>query len=512
MPSKPFSIPLAGSYNTRVSTPNVLLGPSSGIVGVGIVGVMIVGLASAQATTKDQRFVNCFSERVVNTFTGKVKIYLVKRPGFATSLTPQAGSVGNAILIWTGSSSKIISAFGATNSSIYDSATQLVTNNADTTVITGKARSITETELSGTATITIASSDSTGWVYQPAGTVTKIADADYPGNAGFTTVGGFAHMDGYGFIMDSLGRIWNSDINSMTAWTATSFVTANSYPDQGIGCVRHGDRILAFGTESVQVFHNAGNASGSPLSRVEPLTKKVGCVSADAIAQLGDSIYWAGSSPEGGIGIWKYAPEPQKISTPEIDTILLLAGAANITLASTVWYGRHFVILTAGTVSFGYCVEEQQWFEMAGPVNLWYKSAGVSTGSAQVTYWVSKTSTSGKVFVVDPAALTFQDNGEMLTAFVQTSPLGEDGALTYWDSVGVEYDVQPSASDLTISCNDADYDDSSYEVLGTIDMTQTRPLPLSRCGSAYRRAYVITHSHNTPMRLGNLYGRMTMGT
>src|SRR5260221_1847408 len=153
MQSQPFRYTLGGSYNTRVSATNVL-SSTSGIVGVGVIGIMVIGLAGA-TTTKDQRFVNCFAEKTLNPYTGKVTIYTVKRPGFAPSMTPQAGSIGTAILIWTGSASKIISAFGSINSTLYNSTTSLGT-------ITGKSTGLTETFVAANvATPMACSSDST---------------------------------------------------------------------------------------------------------------------------------------------------------------------------------------------------------------------------------------------------------------------------------------------------------------------------------------------------------------
>lgn len=508
--SKAYRFPLAGSYNTRVQAVNVT-SSASGIVGVGVVGVMIVGYTGV-TTTKDQRFVNCFTERVTNPYTQTTTLYLVKRPGFASIMTPQSGSIGNALLVWTGNAQKIMSAFGATNSSIYDSTTRLVTNNSDTTVITGKATAIIETELSGTATLYIPSSNSTAWYYQSAGTVTKISDADFPGNAGFTLAGFGAAMDGYMFQMTTDGKIWNSDVNSITSWTATNFITANSYPDKAIGCLRYRDKIMAFGTDSIQFYYNAGLASGSPLARMEPNTLKIGCVAANAVTTVGDSVYWAGSPPEGGISIWEYRDGAQRVSTPELDAIILLAGASNITLSTGVWYGRHFVIVSAGQNTFTYCVEEKAWFEMSSAVNLWYKSSGVSAGSPQVNYWISKESTSGKIFVINPASLTFQDNGASYTMTVQTSLLGEDNARTFWETFGLEFDVQPSSSSITVSANDADYASGSTVTIGTIDMSQTSPRPLQRCGTAYRRAWILTHTANTPCRILTAYGRRSVGS
>lgn len=502
-----FRIPLAGSYNTRISTTNALTGPSSGVVGVGVVGVMIVGLTGS-STNKDQRFINCFTERVLNPYTNQTTLYLVKRPGFGSALTPQAGSVGNAIMIWTGSSSKIISAFGATNSSIYDSSTRLVTNNGTNTIITGLARSITETVVGSTATLTIASTDSTAWYYQPAGTVTKITDGDYPGNASLNTVGGFVHMDGYAGIMTSDGRFWHSDLGSVTAWTVTSVMSANSYPDAGIGAVRKGDKIMLFGTESVQFVYNAGNASGSVFSRIEPMTIKVGATSADAITSVGDSVFWVGSSPEGGVSVYEYGSSFKRVSTPEIDAVLLLAGVANISLTSTKFYGRAFLIVVASTTTFVYCVDDPGWHEWYSQVQLWHKCAGVSAGSAQPIYAISKTSTSGKVFTINPASLTFQDNGVTVTATAQTSRLGDGNKRTFWHQIEVLGDQESASSPTAISVYDDDY--QTPILLGTVDLMDEHPR-IFGCGASYRRSFVLTNAANAPMRIEALIGRKTVG-
>jgi hypothetical protein len=489
---------LAGSYNTRVSATNVL-SSSSGIVGVGIVGIMIVGLAGT-TTTKDQRFVNVFSEKVLNPYTGKITIYTVKRPGFAPSMTVSAGQIGTAILIWTGSASKIISAFGTINSTLYNSTTSLG-------AITGKSTGITETFVgANVATIVSSSSDSTAWYYDvPTAIATKITDVDFPGNAGETIVGTFAHMDGYAFIMDAKGRIWNSDLNSVTSWTAASFVSANSYPDAGVAVVRSGNKLLAMGTESVQFYYVNPNGTGvlSPLSRIETMTLKVGCVSADAITQLDNAIYWAGSSAQSGFSVYQYENSVKRISTPEIEAILIIAGAGSTSLSSLKFYGRSFVIVTAGSITFVYCVEEQAWHEWNSTAPLWYKCAGISSGSAQVSYSVSNLSTSGKVYTLNPTSYVFQDDGTAYTALIQTSQFGEGNRKTRWDYVQLTCDTQPTTSLLSVSVSDDDY--ATFKTLGTVDLA--KPLPrVNRCGAAYRRAWSFSHSANTAMRVEAMTG------
>lgn len=504
--SKNFRIPLAGSYNTRITETNTL-SSASGIVGLGIVGVMIVG-ASVQSTDKDQRYINCFTETVVNAYTGNRTLYCVKRPGFAVLNTPSAGNIGTAIMVWTGqgSGTKVMSAFGGTNSTIYDGTTSKG-------AITGKATQIAETSPSNVATILVPSTDNTAWYYDAGSTVsvlTKISDSDFPGNAGYTLAGGFASMDGYNFIMDTLGNIWNSDLNSVTAWTSTSFISANSYPDKGIGCIRQRDTIMAFGTESIQFYKNAGNISGSPLSRIEARTLRLGCVSADAITTIADTVYWAGSSPQGGMHVSAYgASGYKKVSTPEIESILILAGASNISLSGIELYGNTFVIVNAASVTFVYCVEENSWHEwLTQGGRLWYKCAGVAAGSTQVNYAISNISTSGSVFTINPSSLTYLDNGAAFTARIQLSKIGEGDKRTWWEELNIIGDQNPTSSTLTVQYSDDDY--QSWVTAGTVDLSDDIRR-ISRCGSSYRRAWALVHSDNAPMRLEAITGRTRLG-
>lgn len=484
-------IPLGTAYNTRVSAVN-LADASSGIVGIGIVGVMIVGKSSLTSSSKDARFINCYAESVSDPVTGKQKNYLVKRPGFGTHTTPAAGKKGYAILVWTGSGSAVISAFD-NPSTIYSGTTSLG-------AITGIATSITETFIGANATLAITSTDSTAWYYDvPTAVVTKITDVDYPGNASLTTTGSFAHMDGFAFIMTTDGRLWASDLNSITAWTATSFASANQYPDRGIGCVRNKNFILAFGTESIEFFYNAG-LTPFPLTKAVAMTVKVGAVNADAITQISDTIFWAGSTPQGGLSIFKYDNSVKRISTPEIDALLILIGATNITLTSIRYHGRSFVLVIASpTSTYAYCVEENFWFEWSSATLLWFKCAAASLTSGMQNFSISNVEASGKVFLMNPAAFVFTDNGAIYTARAQLPQmdLGTTN-MKFWGSVELVADREVISSPITLSYSDDDY--QTFVTWGSLDLQQARPQAY-RLGASRKRAWVWTHAAATPMGL-----------
>jgi hypothetical protein len=498
---KPFRIPLVGPYISRVSSPST----SSGIVGIGVVGLMVVGQSSS-STTKDARYINVYSQTVPDPLTGGKRVYAVKRPGFATHTTPASGEKGYAVHVWIGETSgtKVISAFGETNSTVYDGTTSLG-------AITGRATGITETFVSTTPTLMVTSTDNTAWYYDAGvGTMTKISDADFPGNNGETLAGTFAHIDGYAVVMDEDGVVWASDLNSVTAWTATSFDSANAYPDKGVGVVRHRQFIMAFGTESVQFFYNAG-LTPFPLSKATAMTQKVGAVHADAIAQIADTTFWCGSTEQGGLSIFQYDGDLTRISTPEIDATLVLSGASTISLSPIRFAGRSFILVRAGSLTIAYCVEEKFWHEWTSTTPLWYKCAGLTNvGGSMVNYAVSNVATDGKVFVMNQASPVFTDNGNAYTATIQL-PLQDLGTkrTKFWHEIELVGDEEESASTVTLKYTDDDY--QNFTTHGSSDLSNDR-VRFTRLGSSRRRGWQITHAANTPMRLEALEGNVTVGS
>lgn len=493
-----FRVPLAGPYNTRVSAVNAS-DSTSGYVGVGIVGLMIVG-KTTQSTDKDARYINCFRQTV------EKRVYMVKRPGFGTGFTPWAGNPGYALLVWTGSATGIdlISAFGSTNSNIYNGNTLLG-------AITGRCTGLTESAVGANVkTVTMTSSDNTAWYYDTVvGVPTRITDVDFPGNAGKVLAGTFSHLKGFACILTTDGLLYAGDINTMTGWTSNSFDSTNTSPDKGVASLTHKEFVVTLGSESMEFWYNAG-LSPFPLARASAKTVKVGCVSADAIAQISDTFWWCGSTPQGGLSIFQYDGTLSRVSSPAVDAILILAGASNISLTTIRNYGYSFVYVKAGPTTFAYCVEEKFWFEVNGTTPLWYKCVGISQGGTMVNYAISNVSTSGKVYIQNHATLTFEDDGVAYTARIQTA--NEDHGTnrkkfySYLDIVG---DVEISASPLTVSYSDDDY--QTYVVHGTVDLSEQRRR-LTRLGAAEQRAWVFTHAANTPMRLQRAEGEMEIGS
>lgn len=502
MATKRVRVPMVSAYNTRISAAGSAP-TSAAYAGVGVAGLMVAG-RTVTASTKDARYVNCFAQTVTDEITGTKRVYAVKRPGFATQSTPASGNKGYAIFVWTGkdAGTDVISGFGETNSTIYNGTSSLG-------AITGRVTGITETVITTTPTLLVSSSDSTGWYYDTTvGVMTKITDADFPGNASETLGGTFAHLDGFACVLTTSGKLYASDLNSGTGWTVNNFSSTNAYPDKGVGAVRHKNFIMAFGTESVEFWYNAG-LSPFPLARATALTLKVGAISADAIGEISDTKFWIGSTPQGGLSLFQYDGSLSRVSHPEQDAAFVLAGAANITVTTIRTFGRSFVLVIAGATTHAYCIEEKHWGEWSSETVLWSKCAGVSRGSTMVNYAVTNAGTSGKVYVMNTASLVFTDDGTTYTMRAQTSNVDLGTNRTkFWESAEVVGDEEESSSTVTLLYTDDDY--QNYTSWGTLDLADEER-KASMLGSSKRRAWVLTHSANTPARIEALELEVEVG-
>jgi hypothetical protein len=564
-----FRLPLTG-LPSRLVTGASGVDATCGVAGIGVAGEMIAG--KQQSSNKGARFANVFTQRVSDPATGQARLYAVKRPGFGVFGTLASGQTGSALMVWSGfgTGTNPISAYGGTNSTIYNGTSTLG-------AITGVCTGISETLISNEAYLTIASSDNTAWYTSstavtgttgftgdiagttvvsnvsstagllvgqlltasgvPAasriasidsssqitmtGTATstatgvaftrsvlaKVIDADFPGNASKTLVGDFAHMNGYAAIMSNDGVLWASELNSLSSWGATSFKATDSYPDKGVGCIRHRNLIMAFGRESLQFFYTTGETP-FPFAVVENMTQKVGCVSANAIGRIGDTIFWVGSTPEGGLSVFQYDGSLSRASSPEVDAILLLAGASRVSLSTIRFYGYSFVLVRVHLATMAYCVETKTWGWWSSSPLLWYKTASVSVGQTMTTYALSNVSTAGKLYEMDHSAHVYRDDGFAYAATVQLDRLDhETPRMKFASELELLHDTEASSSPITLGFYDDDY--NTFITWGSLDLANDRCIA-HRLGTYSRRAYVLSHTANTPMRIEALAGTISV--
>lgn len=238
-----------------------------------------------------------------------------------------------------------------------------------------------------------------GAVVNATGTWTEITDADF---TGLTKVTNIIGLDGYLFVGTSNNRIYNSDLNTGTSWTATSFLTASDTPGNLIWLGRIRNYLIAFKQFSLEFFEDTGNPTpGSPLTSQKPLRKSIGLASKSSVQYVSDGIIFIGQTDRSYVGVYKLHYTDlslTKISDYFVDSLMnlcntystnttysvdsLLDSTGSVGESRIVTYkGKEFYLLDvtgmAGSTKRTYVFDNELgvWTTW----NTWFKTAGAST-------------------------------------------------------------------------------------------------------------------------------------
>lgn len=191
--------------------------------------------------------------------------------------------------------------------------------------------------------------------------LTKISDADYPA----TTVPGVAYLDGYFFVMDGNGTIYNCGLETPTDWNSLDYISCESEPDGGVAIAKYQNYIVGFGNWTTEFFYDAGNATGSPLANIKNASFQIGCANGYSVAQFDDKIVWMGNCREKGRGVYAIAGGmvPAKVSTPDIDRILNADSLATVYAWGAGFSGHTLYVLTlvSSGITLVYDFSTQAW-------------------------------------------------------------------------------------------------------------------------------------------------------
>lgn len=472
---------------------------------------------------KDQHFINCYPEVTKNPITGKGRAMLNKRYGGADITITSGYRPARAATVWSGNSaatSPLVFSFtnGTTAVGFFDgiAGTQI---GADIAISSAaKCVEMGETSISGVANLVAFVGDTTlieAWYFPEGGSWTQITDGDFPSNQSpaLVPVGQPVFMDGYMFVMCSNGQIWNSDVNSLANWTATSFISSQSYPDNGVNLARYKNTIVAFNKGSIEFFQNAGNAAGSPLSPIPNAVLKLGGSTGAAgsattrvrtVLTAGGTVYFIGIDLESGkTGIYRLnGYQADKVSTPAIDKLIAFGSTGAAFAGSCMLHGMTHVIMYSATPTVPcYCIDTNTWWEFN------FTNGGSNTaieailGNPAANYFTVDATGLNHIYTM--LAGTYQDKGG--TAYSATIQLESMDMGTskrkFWNRLRVAGNVEGSASTLTVYYSDDDY--ANVATWGTIDLSSQAAMEngLTRGGSSKRRALKLVHSANTPMGL-----------
>lgn len=194
------------------------------------------------------------------------------------------------------------------------------------------------------------------------GTLTQVTDGDYPAN----TVPGCAYLDGYIFVMDAAGTIYNSTLENPLSWNSLDYITAEGESDYGVALVKHNNYIVALKSTSIEAFYDAANPTGSPLSPVANSPYKIGCANGWSVAEVDGKVFFLSQTNSQGKSVHFFPAEsvtPTEAATEDVKRILASSDLSNLRAFAMRMSGHTFYVLNllSDGVSLVYDLTTGMW-------------------------------------------------------------------------------------------------------------------------------------------------------
>lgn len=275
-------------------------------------------------------------------------------------------------------------------------------------------------------------------------TVTEITDvAYYPSDT-------VTFQDGY-FIFNRSGtnQFFISDLYAIT-FNATMYASAEGSPDNIIGLLSVNQKVYIFGTESIEVWYNSGDAL-FPFDRIQGSFSLRGCINYKTIATSNNTVYWVGNDNV-VYAMNGYTPTP--ISTSAIEYRLATRGVKDFRAFTHNEEGHHFYVLTIdGDTTLAYDAKTNLWHTRESLGSTWGLRNMVANEKG---VWVGADVSSGNIYYVGLDYHT--ENGQTILRTAETSPFSN--GVDYFTLSKFELDMEtgkslPNAEDtITLSFSD----------------------------------------------------------
>jgi hypothetical protein len=166
--------------------------------------------------------------------------------------------------------------------------------------------------------------------------------------------------------------VWVTELLDPTSIDPLDFASAEGSPDGLVSSITDHSEIWLFGTNSVEVWYNAGTAD-FPLQRIQGAFNEIGCAATYSVAKLDNGLFWLGADARGrGIVYRANGYTGTRISTHAVEWQIQQYGDISDAIAYTYQQDGHaFYVLTFPTAdrTWVYDVATQAWHERASFTN-----------------------------------------------------------------------------------------------------------------------------------------------
>jgi hypothetical protein len=315
------------------------------------------------AKSKDlafQRCINLYLESM-ETQSGTAPAVLLACPGLLLSMTLGSGPV------------RCLSAIGDGFYAISgDTAYQI--NNALVATPLGTIGTTTGAAYILHNATQVAFFDGTGcWVWS--GTSFASVTLPYTGPVGVPV-----YQDTYGLLSQpGTFNIWQSNINDFTTWDSLNFTTEDGNAEPIVALATIHDQVVVLKQYSTCFYANAG-LNGFAFQRLPGIYPGIGCVSAQSVAVLDDTLIFLGSTWNGAAKVYMMRGyEPVEVSTYAIEHTI---GEYTTTSDAIGWSysqeGHPFYVISFPSGGETWVVDLKETGKMK--VGVWHQRASFANG------------------------------------------------------------------------------------------------------------------------------------
>lgn len=362
----------------------------------------------------------------------------------------------------------------------------------------------------GTVELIIASGSGAFGTYSGGGTYTPCTDPDRPSQARGYPV----FLDGYLFLVDLDGNIYNSDLNAPLSWSASNFISVESYPDATQAIARSGSYIVALGATSVEWFYDAANPTGTPLARVDGATQQIGYI--QGLINTENAVYFVGRASQGGPSIFKITGlKITDIGTPTVRRWLDTTSIVPNSRGHIIIDGGHrfYTIIQnrndSGPVStYMFDLDNSMWSSIVfrnnteGPfifTSTTVRKEDLLGQSASYETWFSEYQSMEASYFAPNIGYDYEGETPVnFTCKFTTRPLDFGNyRVKFVSRLVFGTDQAPSTTLMSVSWSDDDY--LSFSPSRSVDLSKSYT-PMWACGSFRKRVFQITYADEFPMR------------
>lgn len=414
---------------------------------------------------KDAKLINGYME------VKDQEVWIYPRFGTVEDSRPPAGAAtGRGIFQWRGD---IYSIFNG----------DLYRNGVDVGNVSNAGQYRFDSCLGGTPKLLLGNGTN-AYTYDTGAGLVAISDPQFPSSF----VLGWAYLNGTTYVGRSTdGGLQGDDINDPQNWDSLNVIIAQIEPDINKAVAKQLVYVVVLKQWSGEVFYDAGNATGSPLGRVEGSKFNWGCLDANSVQQMDGALIWLGSSRDGSPEVILLNNlKAEAVSTKPVERLLRDADLTTVRSWTAKINGHRFYILTLvdADLSLVFDFDERRWTQWAGASEAYMPIVSSTVNSSNEI--LLQHETDGRIYKADPTLST--DGGTPFQVDIYTPNF--DGGVDRGKQVGMMKLItdQKAGAFMNVRQNDHDYDPKKWTNFRQMDLSQKSPY-LTDMGTFVRRAH-----------------------